>query len=107
MLDGLVGGAVLSQADGVVGHHKDGARLAQCRHADGRPHVVCMRTHAGTCQHSRPYSLHLGQYYRGSSHVACILVKTTLLNLEHMKTPEETSDALKFPCRKAAGEACG
>ena len=104
MLDGLVGGAVLSQADGVVGHHKDGARLAQCRHADGRPHVVCVRTHAGTCQHSRSYS----QVTQGSSsHVACILAKTTLLNLEHMKTRDETSDALSFPCRDAGGEACG
>ena len=29
VLDGLVGGAVLSQTDGVVGHHIDDARLTQ------------------------------------------------------------------------------
>ena len=41
MLDGLVRGAVLAQADRVVRHHEQRARVAQRRHADGRPHVVC------------------------------------------------------------------
>ncbi len=50
MLDGLVGGAVLSQADGVVSHHENGACLAQRRHADGRPHVVCACMHGDQSQ---------------------------------------------------------
>ncbi len=45
VLDGLVGGAVLAQADAVVGHHEDAARMAQRCHADRRPHVVCMHAH--------------------------------------------------------------
>ncbi len=44
MLDGLVGGAVLAEADGVVGHHEDGARMRQRRHSDRRAHVVCRQT---------------------------------------------------------------
>mmetsp|Transcript_20755 Transcript_20755/g.52312 ORF Transcript_20755/g.52312 Transcript_20755/m.52312 type:complete len:551 (-) Transcript_20755:7-1659(-) len=35
-----MGGAVLAEANGVVGHHEDGARLGQRGHADGGAHVV-------------------------------------------------------------------
>mmetsp|Transcript_22929 Transcript_22929/g.40811 ORF Transcript_22929/g.40811 Transcript_22929/m.40811 type:complete len:342 (+) Transcript_22929:619-1644(+) len=40
VLDGLVGGAVLAEADGVVGHDKDGAGLRERGHADGGAHVI-------------------------------------------------------------------
>ena len=44
MLHGLMRGAVLAQADGVVRHHKQGAGMAERGHADGCPHVVCTAT---------------------------------------------------------------
>ena len=44
MLHGLMRGAVLPEPDGVVRHHEQGAGVAERRHADGCPHVVCTAT---------------------------------------------------------------
>lgn len=40
VLNGLMGGAILAQADGVVGHHIDDTSLRQGGHAHGVAHVV-------------------------------------------------------------------
>ena len=56
MLDGLVGGAVLTQTDAVVGGDEDAARVGQAGHAHACPHVVCStrtlssRSYPGPCR---------------------------------------------------------
>ncbi len=40
MLDGLMGGSVFAQTDGIVGKNVDDAQLHQRRQTNRRPHIV-------------------------------------------------------------------